>query len=262
MHQTFTRTICCKLAVDEQDALLLAATARAFNVAATWVAQICWDEGLTNTNTAHHRVYGETRGRFGLGAQLAICARMKAVEAIKAVKAKGHAAEIATCPRFGPRGSVRYDARSYTLMGHERVSLNTLVGRITCRLMLGERQLGLLRDAAWAIGGADLVWQWGRHGHGGGGTYYLHITQSQEAPDPDFSSAPTEGGVLGVDLGIVNLATDSEGQHFSGQQVQVVRALPSPPPAVAAVRHAQRQTPHTPYGPTRSPLPKRCQPLY
>jgi hypothetical protein len=49
---------------------------------------MCWDEHLTTTTTAHHRVYGETRTRFGLGAQLAICARMKAVEAIKAVKAK------------------------------------------------------------------------------------------------------------------------------------------------------------------------------
>jgi predicted transposase len=132
MH--LTRTICCKLAVDDQDLPTLAATARAFNAAATWVAQVCWDEGLTNTNTAHHRVYGETRTRFGLGAQLAICARMKAVEAIKAVKARRRE----TCPRFGPRGSGRYDARSYTLMGHERVSLNTLDGRITCRLILGE----------------------------------------------------------------------------------------------------------------------------
>jgi putative transposase len=30
--------------------------------------------------------------------------------------------------------------------------------------------------------------------------------------------------VLGVDLGIVNLATDSEGQHFTGAQAHVVRA--------------------------------------
>ena len=104
MH--LTRTVCCKLAVDDQDGPALAATQRAFNQAASWVAQVCWEEGLTNTNTAHHRVYGETRGRFGLGAQLAICARMKAVEAIKAVKAKGRA--TTTCPRFGPWGSVRF----------------------------------------------------------------------------------------------------------------------------------------------------------
>jgi putative transposase len=135
---------------------------------------------------------------------------MKAAEAVKAVKAKRRD----TCPAFGPRGSVRYDARSYTLMGQERVSLNTLEGRVTCHLVLGERQLMMLRDPAWEIGGADLVWRQG--------VYYLHVTQSQEAPD--LSPAPPAGGTLGVDLGIVNLATDSEGQRFSGAMIHVVRA--------------------------------------
>jgi hypothetical protein len=55
MNKTLTRTICCKLDVDGHDAAL-AATQRAFNAAATWVARVCWDEGITNTNTAHHRV--------------------------------------------------------------------------------------------------------------------------------------------------------------------------------------------------------------
>jgi putative transposase len=204
---TLTRTICCKLDVDGQDTIL-AATQHAFNAAATWIAQVCWEEGLTNTNTAHHRVYGETRARFGLGAQLAVCARMKAVEAIKAVNAK----QRETCPGFGPRGSVRYDARSYSLMGQERVSLNTLAGRITCRLALGERQHAMLRDSAWNIGGAELVW-WR-------GSYYLHVSQSREVPEPTSlaGSAP-----LGVDLGIANLATDSEGQHFTGARIHQAR---------------------------------------
>src|SRR5690348_2358347 len=113
MNKTLTRTICCKLDAHGHDAAL-AVTQRAFNEAATWITRVCWDEGITNTNTAHHRVYGETRLNFGLGAQLAVCARAKAVEAIKAVKAKQR--EQGVCPRFGPRGSVRYDARSYRLM--------------------------------------------------------------------------------------------------------------------------------------------------
>jgi hypothetical protein len=74
---------------------------------------VCWNEGITNPNTAHHRVYGETRERFGLGAQLAVCARAKAVEAIKAVKAV-KAKKRETCPTFGPRGGIRYDARAPT----------------------------------------------------------------------------------------------------------------------------------------------------
>src|SRR5690348_633222 len=141
MSKTLTRTICCKLDIDGHDAAL-AATQRAFNAAATWIARVCWDEGITNTNTAHHRVYGETRADFGLGAQLAVCARAKAVEAIKAVKVKRRD----TCPTFGPRGSVRYDARTYRLMSLDRVSLNTLEGRVVCHLLLGARQHALLGD--------------------------------------------------------------------------------------------------------------------
>jgi IS605 OrfB family transposase len=172
-----------------------------------WIARVCWDEGITNTNTAHHRVYGETRARFALGAQLAVCARAKAVKAIKAMKAK----KRETCPTFGPRGSIRYDARTYRLMSLDRVSLNTLEGRIVCRLMLGARQHAMLVDPAWEVGGADLIWR--------DGTYYLHITQSREAPD----EAEPDGGTLGVDLGIVNLATDSEGEHCTGAMVHQVR---------------------------------------
>ncbi len=83
MKDAIIRTISIKLAVNGSEAVLQA-TQQAFNAAASWIATVCWDEGITNTNTAHHRVYGETRTRFGLGAQLAICARAKAVEAIKA----------------------------------------------------------------------------------------------------------------------------------------------------------------------------------
>src|SRR6185437_4993425 len=103
MNKILTRTICIKLTIDGHEAAL-AATQYAFNEAATWIARVCWDEGITNTNTAHHRVYGETRLNFGLGAQLAVCARAKAMEAIKAVKAKRRA----ICPQFGSRGSIRY----------------------------------------------------------------------------------------------------------------------------------------------------------
>ena len=206
MSETLTRTICIKLDVDGHEASL-AATQKAFNEAATWIADVCWQEGITNTNTAHHRVYGETRTRYGLGAQLAVCARAKAVEAIKAVKAAGKQ----TCPTFGPRGSIRYDARTYRLMSLDRVSLNTLSGRVICRLLPGPRQHEMLVDPDWNIGGADLVWK--------RGTYYLHITQSQNAPDlPE-----DDGQHLGVDLGIVNLATDSDGQTFTGAQVRAVR---------------------------------------
>jgi hypothetical protein len=131
-----------------------AAAQAAFNAAASWIASVCWAEKITNGNTAHHRVYAETRFRFPLGSQLACCARAKAMEALKTARSNGSP----TCPTFGPRGSIRYDARTYRLM-----PLNTLAGRVVCRMVLGHRQHTMLVDPAWTIGGADLVWRDGTY---------------------------------------------------------------------------------------------------
>jgi putative transposase len=213
MNETLIRTVSIKLDIGTHEAALHE-TQRAFNAAATWISAICWDEHITNTNTAHHRVYGETRARFGLGSQLAVCARAKAVEAVKgartAEKTRADDRPPLTCPQFGPRGSVRYDARTYRLMSLDRVSLNTMQGRVICRLILGKRQHSMLIDAQWTIGGAELVWK--------RGTYYLNVTQNREAPSV---AATTE--TIGVDLGIVNLATASDGEMFTGAKVHEVR---------------------------------------
>jgi putative transposase len=205
MNKKLIRTISIKLDIDVHESALQE-TQKAFNAAASWIAEVCWKEGITNTNTAHHRVYGETRTRFGLGAQLAVCARAKAVETIKAVKSK----KSETCPQFGPRRSIRYDARTYRLMSLDRVSLHTLQGRVICRLILGKCQHTLLIDRTWEIGGADLTWRCG--------TYYLNVTQHKEAPEETEMD-----DTLGVDLGIVNLATDSTGEIFTGAKVHEVR---------------------------------------
>lgn len=232
MNETLTRTICIKLDVTGYEEALQETQCR-FNDAASWVASLCWAERITNTNTAHHRVYGETRVRFGLGAQLAVCARAKAMEAVKAVRTqeaeklsrwrkanvrrqkKGKKPmpppEPASCPQFGERSSIRYDARTYRLLPLDRVSLNTLQGRVVVRLLPGLRQHEMLVDPAWKIGGAELVWR--------AGTYFLHVTQSAQAPD----ITPAEEAI-GVDLGICNVATDSTGEQFTGAQVREKRS--------------------------------------
>ncbi|MDQ2884613.1 MAG: transposase [Chloroflexota bacterium] len=205
MNKTLIRTVSIKLDIDGHDAVLQETQER-FNAAASWIASVCWEEGITNTNTAHHRVYGETRSRYELGAQLAVCARAKAMEAIKATRTK----KSETCPQFGAHGSIRYDARTYRLMSLDRVSLNTLQGRVICRMILGKRQHAMLTDPLWKIGGADLTWR--------RGTYFLNVTQSKDAPELTETAE-----TLGVDLGIVQLATDSTGESFSGAKVREVR---------------------------------------
>ena len=211
------RTVCCKLAVDAAADATLRQTQAAFNAAANYCASVAWEQGVTNKNKLHYLVYGETRSTYGLGAQLACCARDKAAEAVRAVRAAPERRDKQTnqlfpktCPTFAAESSIRYDARTYRLMSLDRVSLNTLTGRVIGQLVLGDFQRRYLYDTSWKIGGAELIRR--------DSVWYLCITQSKAAPAPD---EPT--GYLGVDLGIVNLATDSDGETYSGADVRSLR---------------------------------------
>lgn len=128
-----TRTICCKVQLDNAADGALRQTQRAFNQAATYCASVAWAQGPTNTNTLHKLVYGPTRACYGLGAQLACCARDKAAEAVRRARQD----KRATCPTFRDASSIRYDARTYRLKSLDRVSLNIVQGRVVGQLVLG-----------------------------------------------------------------------------------------------------------------------------
>ena len=77
-------------------------------------------------------------------------------------------------------------------------------------MSLGDFQRTHLYDMSWKIGGATLSRR--------ANVWYLCITQTKADPAPD---EPT--GWLGVDLGIVNLATDSDGETHTGKAVERTR---------------------------------------
>jgi putative transposase len=84
------------------------------------------------------------------------------------------------------------------------VSLLTLLGRVLVPFLIG----GYQQTRMGAIQGqADLLYR--------RGIFYLAVTL--DVPEPALDEAK---GTLGIDLGIVNLATDSEGESFSGQAVE------------------------------------------
>jgi putative transposase len=225
------RTVCCKLTLDAAADAALRQTQAAFAAAASYCATVAWQQGLTNKNKLHFLVYGEARLTYGLGAQLACCARDKAAEAVRATRSREaqltrldvEKARRASktgkpfaphtplpCPTFAADSSIRYDARTYRLISLDRVSLNTLTGRVVGQLVLGDFQRRYLYDTSWKIDGAELMRR--------DDMWYLCITQSKAAPEID---APVS--YLGIDLGMVNLAADSDGEIYSGHQVQAIR---------------------------------------
>jgi putative transposase len=179
---------------EQQQALL--DTMHAFNEAANYVAQVAFAEKTANKFSLQKLVYGELRTTYKLPAQLAIRAISKASEAYKRDKS--------IKPMFKPEGALVYDERVMSFKGLLSVSLLTLQGRALVPFQVGGYQQARL-DAI--KGQADLIYR--------KGTFYLAVTL--EVPEGE---AGEPQGMLGVDLGIVNLATDSEGETFSGELVE------------------------------------------
>jgi IS605 OrfB family transposase len=174
----------------------LLATMEQFNEAASFAAKVGFEHKVYGQVSIHGLCYHEIRQRFGLSAQMAVRAIAKAVECFQRDKS--------VCPEFRPRGAICYDQRVLSFKGWTEVSLWALSGRLRMPFVCGAYQRSRLGRIK---GQADLVYR--------GGKFYLLCTI--EMPD----GAPIDPqDVIGVDLGIVNIATDSDGETFSGAEVQ------------------------------------------
>jgi IS605 OrfB family transposase len=191
------RTVVCKLDPTPEQAVEIDATLGAFAAACDFAADAARRIGSTNKVKVQHAAYAEIRQRFGLSANLAIRAIARASAALK-VPAKMHSA-------FGPT-SADYDARIFRFSEWDwTFHLTLLPSRQRIATILGDRQKSLLKGKKPTA--AQLV----KHRDG---RYFLHIQIDQDDPEPiDVED------YLGVDLGIANLAVDSDGEKFSGKAV-------------------------------------------
>jgi putative transposase len=199
-NRTMKQTMLLKLTPTTEQHQALLDTMHAFNAACNYAASVAFAEKMANKVELQKLVYGELRSTYKLAAQLAIRAISKVTEVYKRDKS--------IKPTFKPEGAIVYDERVMSFKGLLSVSLLTLQGRVLVPFQVGGYQESRL-DAI--KGQADLIYR--------KGTFYLAVTL--DVPEPTASEAL--GGTLGVDLGIINLATDSEGETFSGEQVEKVR---------------------------------------
>src|SRR6266566_4819317 len=190
------QTMLLKLAPTEEQHQALLEIMHEFNAAANYVASLALAEKSANKFDLQKLVYGELRTTYKLPAQLAIRAISKASEAYKR--------DTSMQPTFRPEGAIVYDQRVMSFKGLTTVSLLTLSGRVLVPLRVGDYQQARMDRMK---GQADLLYR--------GATFYLAVTLDVAEPPPD-----TPQDTLGVDLGIVNLATDSEGETFRGEHVE------------------------------------------
>lgn len=202
-----------------EQASALAATLHACNAAATWLSERMHRDRVFHKFEAHKRWYGELRSTFGLSAQPTIRVLAKVADAYTTLRANLRASNYgpsgstrrrtveATPIRFRPDAAQPFDARclSWQLpeVGREgTVSIWSTSGRMkNVRLVGNPAHLAMLRTRE--IGETDLICR--------DGQWLLHATI--DVPD---AAVQDPEGFLGIDFGIVNIATTSDGDRRSG----------------------------------------------
>lgn len=177
----------------------LLTTMHRFNEACNFIAEEAFKQRTANKINLQKVMYRPAREKYGLSAQMAIRAIAKVCEAFKRDKS--------IKPEFKPDGAMVYDQRILSFRKLEAVSMLTLKGRQIIPIRIGEYQKARFDRLR---GQADLIRRVG--------TFYLAVVvESSE------SSKYDPIGALGVDLGLVNLAVDSDGEVHTGKQVDSVR---------------------------------------
>jgi putative transposase len=186
-----------KLLTDIQQTNLLRLTMERANTCCDWISGVAWEEKRFGQFGLHKIVYKDARAAFPeLSSQVVIRCEAKVSQA--------YALDKKVKRTFKPLGAIEYDARLLTwYTKKQEVSIWACGGRLRLSFQCGKHQLDLLQGK---IGQADLVLI--------NGEFYLFASCWVEEGKPiDID------GVLGIDLGIVNIATDSDGQVFSGKEV-------------------------------------------
>ena len=185
-------TMQLKLLPTPEQASSLLHTMERFNAACDALAAVAFEHQCANKVELQKLAYHRIRAEFGLGAQMTVRAIAKVVEVYKRDKS--------IQPTFRPHGAIIYDQRILSWKGADRVSILTNDGRAIMPWVAGAYQHARLDRVR---GQADLVYR--------DGQFFLYVTVDVgDVPPGD------PGEYLGVDLGLRNIAADSDGDTFCG----------------------------------------------
>jgi IS605 OrfB family transposase len=194
-------TLQIQLLPDKSAAARLIETVERFNEACNWLAGVAFAARCSRTFDLHKIAYRELRDRFGLPADMACRCLARVCDA--------YCRDKAIQPTFRPHASVPYSVgKNIGFKGPDRVSLSTLAGRVVVSFLTGKYQADRFTRRK---GQSDLILR-------ADGKWFLLVTvevpEATPIPVTDF---------IGIDLGTVNIATDSDGGQMSGEKVEKAR---------------------------------------
>lgn len=190
--------VALKLLPSEDQCVMLRRTLEAANAAANAISAVAWRERMFGQYRLHKLVYNDMRTSTSLTAQVVVRVISKVTDAYKLDKTRER--------QFRPLGSIAYDDRILRY-GSDFVSICTVSGRQGIPFVCGERHRMLLASRQ---GESDLVYR--------DGDWYLLATVNVIEPP-----AGEVDDYLGVDLGIKNIAADSDGNVYAGGHINGLR---------------------------------------
>lgn len=189
-----------KLTPTEAQADSLKRTLETANSACNFISDTAWANRVFGKFQVQKLVYHEVKATFELTAQLIIRCIAKVADAYKLDKKVKR--------EFQPLGSIAFDSRILTWkLDKNEISIWTVDGRQKINFFAHDRAKELLGGDR---GESDLCLI--------DGEFYLFTSCEVNEPTPkdvdDF---------LGVDLGIANIASDSDGKQYAGNKVNSLR---------------------------------------
>jgi len=190
-------TLQIKLLANEIQAEHLKNTLKEANAACNYISDMMWKNRVWNQFKTHTLVYYNVRERFNLSAQMVVRCIGKTTDAYKLDHKKKR--------KFKTLGSIAYDSRILSYKKGNIASLWTTDGRQKIPFVCHNPKY-----LPYVKGEADLVFKKGK----------WFLFQTVDVPENNIKDVED---FLGIDFGIINIATTSDGVITSGKTLNQYR---------------------------------------
>jgi len=195
-------TLTGKLSPTPEQHQILLETIKTINAASNWLSPIVREKRTVNKIALQKVVYQELKERFNLPAQYAVRVIARVCNAYKTLPKKSRFDKTV---EFFELSAIDLDQRLLAFKGIDRISLATIKGRIVMPIVFGRYFLSRI---GFRRGHAKLIYR--------RDTNAFFIAVAADLPEEEMIDPK---GWLGVDVGIANIATDSLGNLYGGQEL-------------------------------------------
>ena len=191
-------TLQIKLLLSDEQKKSLLATLKEANVACNQISDVIWKEKVFNQFKVHHLVYHPLKKTTQLSAQMLIRCISKVVNAYKLDKKVQR--------KFTSLGAIAYDSRILSYNTKKQIiSIWSVDGRLKIPFVCHNPKY-----LPYIKGEADFVTKKGK----------FYLFQTVEVPEGNIKDVEE---FIGVDFGVVDIATLSDGTSFGSKNLNKIR---------------------------------------